>query len=304
MKRFQKKLYLMARDFKWRLASLIAISALCFSVAGQAAIVLLEGPISALTDNGDGTGSITVMGITVSIPAGAVITTPTATLSIADAADTDPMPGRTQNGFIDGTAIIQGNGTIVAGYIADTIFLEPAENVMGGEVTSLPGAPLSVSGVTMEPTGDPRVPAGPFTNVYGFEVDPVTVPQGSGATSAGYLANDGSAVMKYFEIAVDAGDLINPGNTEVSIIRAQCRPAAIPGDPVELRVLGAVHDFPPVGNVTITSGATVLGVIAPVADIFPFANYTFRLRNDPNFTVCPTSVTADFNGVTITSAVN
>jgi hypothetical protein len=304
MKRFQKKNYTLAINFKRLLIVTVAIPALCFSVAGQAAIVLLEGPISALTDNGDGTGSITVMGITVAIPSGAPITTPTAALSIADAADATPLPGRTQNGFIGGTAIIEGNGDIIAGYTADSVFLEPAENILGAEITSTPGEPLAIGGVELSPTGDARIPAGPFTNAFGFEVDPLTVPLGTGATSEGYLANDGSGVMQYFGIAVDAGDLVNAGMTEVSIIRAQCLPGDLPTEPIELRVIGSVHDFPPTGSVTITSGATTFGAVVPVADTPPFASYSFRLRNDPGFTVCPTSVTATFNGASTTATVN
>ncbi len=289
---------------KWYFISLVAIHMLFFSASSQAAIVLLEGPISALIDNGDGTGSITVMGITVAIPMGSPITTPAASLSITDAANTMPLPVRIQSGFIGGTAIIEGSGDILTGYIADTVFLEPAENILGAEITSLQGEPLTVGGVFMAPTGDMQIPAGPFTNVYGFEVDPTTVPQGTGATSEGYLANDGSGVMKHFGIMVDASDLVNTGTTEVSIIRAQCLAGSFPSDPIELRVLGAVHDFPPTGDVTITSGATTFGMVIPIADIPPFANYNFRLRNDPGFTVCPTSVTAEFDGVTVTATVN
>lgn len=285
---------------------LVAITALCFSTLGQAAILLLEGPISALVDDGDGTGSITVMGVTVDIPSGTPITTPTATLSITAAADNTPLPGRTQGGFIGGTAIIQGAGTFAAGYSADSVFLEPAENILGAAVTSTPGNPLTVGGVSLTATGDPRIPDQPFSNVFGFEVDPLTVPLGSGAVTEGYFSNDGSGVMKYFIIEVEAGTLVNAGITEVSITRAQCREGANPGDPIELRVQGAAHD-PDAGSVTISdtnAPAIVFGSEALVADIPPFGIYTFRLRNNLSFSVCPTSVTVDFNGASAVSAVN
>ena len=283
--------------------ALLAIPLLCHSFYGQAAVVLLEGPISALTDDGDGTGSITVMGVTVDIPVGTPITTPTAALGITAAANPVALPGRTQAGFIGGTAIIEGSGDLVAGYSADFVFLEPAENILGAATTSLPGESLQVGGVAMNPTGDARIPNGPFTNVFGFEVDPTSVPQGSGVVAEGYLSNNGSGVMNYFAIEVDGGTLVNAGSTEISITRAQCQED--PGNPIELRVLGAIHDFA-LSNVSITDAGSAVsfGTVTPVADVSPFGVYSFILKGDANFTVCPSSVAATFNGVTTTAAVN
>ncbi len=288
---------------KRQAVSLLAIPLLCHSVYGQAAVLLLEGPISALTDDGDGTGSITVMGVTVDIPVGTPITTPTASLGITAAANPSVLPGRTQAGFVGGTAIIEGSGDLAGGYSADSVFLEPAENILGAATTSLPGESLQVAGVALSPTGDARIPNGPFTNVFGFEVDPDSVPQGSGVVSEGYLSNDGSGVMNYFAIEVDGGTLVNAGITEVSISRAQCQED--PGNPIELRVQGAVHDFAP-SDVSITDGGSQVpfGTVTPVADVAPFGVYSFVLRGDAAFTVCPTSVSATFNGVTTTAAVN
>jgi hypothetical protein len=266
----------------------------------------LEGPISALVDDGDGTGSITVMGVTVDIPLGTPITTPTAELSITAAADNTPLPGRTQNGFVGGTAIIEGSGSAGAGYSADSVFLEPAENILGAAVTSSPGDPLTVGGVSLTATGDSRIPEQPLSNAFGFEVDPATVPLGAGAVTEGYFSNDGSDVMQYFILEVDDGTLVNAGVTEVSITRAQCLEGALATDPIELRVLGATHD-PATGSVTISdtnNPAIVFGSEPLLADVPPFATYTFRLRNDPSFTECPTSVTVEFNGASAVLGVN
>ena len=284
--------------------ALFAAAILCLSLPIQAALLLLEGPVSDLTDNGDGSGSITVMGVTVTIPSGLPITTPTAILTIGDVADPTPLPGRTQGGFLGGTAIIEGTGDVGAGYTADSLFLEPAENILGAEVTTT--VRLSVSGVPLEATNDPRIPNDPFTNAFGFEVDPTTVPVGRGVVSEGYFSNDGTGVMKYFAIEVEAGDLVNAGVTEVSITRAQCLEGD-PGDPIELRVQGATHD-PGTGSVLIVdtnNPGTVFGTEPVAADIPPFGLYRFRLKDDPTFTVCPTSVTVVFiNGATAVSAVN
>ncbi len=288
---------------KWQAVSLLAVPLLCHSFHAHAALLLLEGPISALTDDGDGTGSITVMGVTVDIPVGTPITTPTASLDITAAADATQLPGRTQAGFIGGTAIIEGSGDLAGGYRADSVFLEPAENILGAETTSLPGGALQVAGVSLSPTGDARIPNGPLTNVFGFEVDPTTVPQGAGVVSEGYLSNDGSGDMKYFAIEVDGGTLVNAGITEISILRAQCLEDGV--NPIELRVEGAIHDFA-LSNVSIADAGSGVpfGTVTPTADVAPFGVYSFVLRDDASFTVCPASVTATFISATTTAAVN
>ncbi len=272
------------------------------SVPATAVPLLLEGPISAVSANPDGSGSITVLGVVVDIPAGITIVTPTATLSMAQVADPTPLPGRTQAGFIDGTAII--NGTSVAGVnTADDMFLEPAENILGAEITSIPPAPIEVGGVPMAAITDARLPAGPVVNNYGFEIDPATVLSGGDATAEGYFSNDGSGVFQYFGLAVTGGDILNPGETDVSISRAQCRAGANPGDPINLRVLGGVHD-PAIGTVTVKDfGPTTFGTALSIADIPPFGLYTFRVVTNFAFTICPASVTVEFNGVTAVAAV-
>ena len=264
--------------------------------------LLLEGPISALSANPDGSGSITVMGVVVDIPAGIPITSPTAALTINQAADPTPLPGRTQPGFLGGTAIIEGD-SVGAANTATTVFMEPSENILGADITSLPPAAIAIGGVALSELTDSRIPADPVMNDFGFEVDPATVPTGVDAVGEGYLSNDGSGVFQYFVLAVADGTLINANQTEVSITRALCIAGANPGDPIELRVLGAVHD-PATGSVTIKDfAATTFGIVAAVADIPPFGLYSLVLKNDPTFQVCPASVTVEFNGATAVAAV-
>ena len=257
--------------------------------------LLLEGPISALSANPDGSGSITVMGVVVEIPAETPITTPTAALTIEQAADPTPLPGRTQPGFLGGTAIIEGD-SVGAANTATTVFMEPSENILGADITSVPPAAITIGGVALAELTDSRIPADPVMNDFGFEVDPATVPTGVDAVGEGYLSNDGSGVFQYFVLAVADGTLINAGQTEVSITRALCIAGGAPGDPIELRVQGAVHD-PAIGSVTINdfAGAT-FATVATVADIAPFGLYSLVLRNDIAFQVCPASVTVEFNG--------
>ena len=91
--------------------STLTIGAL-FSLSAAAAPLSLEGPIQEIIDNGDGTGSITVMNVNVQIPAGILITSPTVTLTMSQLADPSPLPGRAPlEGFIGGTAIISGDST-------------------------------------------------------------------------------------------------------------------------------------------------------------------------------------------------
>jgi hypothetical protein len=67
----------------------------------------IEGPISAVEINPDGSATITVMGMEILVPPTATVTTPTATLSLSQLGDPSPLPGRTEAGFIGGTAVFR-----------------------------------------------------------------------------------------------------------------------------------------------------------------------------------------------------
>jgi hypothetical protein len=170
-----------------KLASIMAAVVATIPAAHAQVPCEIEGPISAVEDNLDGTGTITVMGMTIQIPATAVITTPTTTLTMAQLADPSPLPGRTQAGFIGGTAIVVG--TVPAGgqVTAESVFTEPAENVVLGVITSNAPDPLTVNNVPIVLLSDSRMPAGPPLNDLGIAVALDDLPLGTTTAIGGYF---------------------------------------------------------------------------------------------------------------------
>jgi hypothetical protein len=278
-----------------------------------AQILGLEGPITRVLP---GRNEVEVMGTRVIVPPGTPITTPS--VNLTELAGTtnplllllgDPLPGRTEPGFMGGTAIINGavnpDGTLTA----TDFFTEPAENVLIGNVTvsactnsvcAGAGNTLRINGVRMVPIRDPRLRFKPITNDFGFRVNLVGANvAGNAAAAEGYFA---SGRFWYFLMEITGAPLLNPTQTEVSILRAQCR-----NDPdgIQLDVLGGVHN-PATGAVTIsdTDNGTVFGQQNAVVAAGEFGSYTFRLRNAVGFQTCPTSVTAQFGGASATSDVD
>src|SRR5438094_6744369 len=108
---------------------------------------ILEGPIDAVNDHRDGGSTTTVMGIVIQIHEGTPITTPTATLSMAQLTDSTAFPGRSQPGFIGGVAIVNGSST--DGVITATdVFVAPAQHFLVGRVTG--NQPMKAHGVGVE----------------------------------------------------------------------------------------------------------------------------------------------------------
>ncbi len=129
-----------------------------FSISAVAAPLALEGPIDSVIKNIDGSATVTVMGIVVNVPAGTPISSPTAALSIDQLADPTELPGRAgQPGFTGATAIITGEAT-ATGNTADDVFVEPAENIVGGVISTDGMGCLtngcSISGTPMKRLGD------------------------------------------------------------------------------------------------------------------------------------------------------
>ncbi len=166
----------------------LKLLAVCLPDAQVKAIV--EGPIDAVNDHRDGGGTITVMGIVIQLPEGTPITTPTATLSMAQLTDSTAFPGRSQPGFIGGVAIVNGGST--DGVITATdVFVAPAQNFLVGQVTG--NQPLKVNGVRVQILNDARMPGGVLRNIYeGFPVAPASVPIGGAATVEGYFGITGT----------------------------------------------------------------------------------------------------------------
>lgn len=261
----------------------------------QAVEAAIEGPITAIDVVNN---TITVMDIVVSVPPGTPISTPTSSgLSLANLAAAPPFPGRSVDGFLGGTAII--NGESLGGVMtASDVFSDLFENVVVGEATDTDGDPntLHLLGMLLEPSTDPRMPAGTPTNGFGFEIVPSTIAAGSLTAAEGYFGDD--QVLRWHTLESDGGDLVNAGLTEVSITRAQCRDR---GNSIELEVRGGVHD-PASGPVLIqrqrpnpVNGFANVATVQAVADAEAPGFGAYRLtRTVNNVANCPALLKAVF----------
>ena len=275
----------------------------------------IEGPITAVVP---GTGTITVMGITVHVPVSVAIKSPTATVTL-DQLSGAPMPGRytDQPGFIGGTAIITGN--VVGGaYEAATVFAEPAENVLRGPLSCTYhylriGGFSCGDGVELSMLTDERMPAGPIRNQFGFAVNPATLQTGTFAAVEGYHGNqDGVLYVHTMELNGNA-ELAQPG-AQVSVQRAECLVRGGSKDEIEVRggVTNGTGTMLAAGTqVTLTlaqrggTTRTLAAQVVPSLDSPGFAAYTLKatnLRYDAA-AGCPTvvNVQATIDGVQVAS---
>ena len=280
-------------------AILTFIVASLVSASAAAVPLALEGKITAIDEVGR---TMTVMGVTVSIPTDALINSPTKVLTMGELADQTPLPGRSLPGFIVVTAIING---LTAGdplnptgqNIAEDVFVEPAENVLLGEVTANDGINLSVSGVALVRLEDTRIPSGAPIDANGLAIDLATTPVGSEASAEGYFGDDG--IFHYFlietvgEPVACAGTGCRPADA-VSIARARCR------DGDEIRVLGGVADVDGVlePSVFIEGFGT-----APVISDPATGEVTYSFRGT-GVNVCPATVTVRYDSVSTTGDVD
>ena len=340
------------------IARLTAIAcAISGIVLAQPALALevpveLEGAIENIVPSTD---SVFVMGIEVNVPRSVPISTPTADINAVaaevgasvgrpnikplvlmrrfrvDGVDVLPaqLPGRSDLGFIGGTAIITGTAVLddatgaLLSITADTMFAEPAENVILGGITGVncsvstcdaPGDSLTNLGRPLLRLDDPRMPAVPVTDDFGFGIDLSLVSGPLPSAVEGYYGED--SAFHYHTLAIDVGTtgtaLLNQG-AEVSIQRAQCDDQ---GGELDFEVRGATHD-PSSGLVAFNDTATG----APLGDVDvetvidevtgqPTRFGTFRFRgtvDDPGGLGCPASITATFvdgGGVTAEAPVN
>lgn len=267
--------------------------------------LVIEGKINAITAN-----TITVMGIVINVPATAKVSTPTkAGLTLSDLANAS-IPGRSQ-GFVGGTAIVTGGST--GGVVtASDVFSDVTENVIVGEATSdwAAGAKgLTVNGKEADPIPATTViPAGKPMNIFGFEINPLTIDKGSLVSVEGYEADDGGKLY-YHNLEADTGSPVNAGSNEVSITRAQCRDRTGGGkDELELR--GAVHlaGLAPLttanrGAVTFTYkvSATTNATLTATPVLDPanpgYAEYRVSSSNR-TLQTCPLTITASWKGDT------
>jgi hypothetical protein len=269
--------------------SLLLSSTLLGGVARAQVAAEVEGPVSAITDHGDGTASMTVMDILVKLDSNTVINSPTAALSIRELADRVSLPGRTQPGFVGGTAIVIGNS--YNGIIhALNITIEPAENVVIGEITAnndtagcIGGMQpadraLFINGVPITFLNDARMPFGEATNEGGFPINPCSLTPGDSVAIEGYFTSQGLYV---FGLTSDDADTAGHAN-QTAITRVQCRERA-----GRLEARGATTASS--GTVTLideSSGSTI-GSAGVTTDL---SGGVFRLR--VNVTACPQIVRA------------
>ncbi|MHC1726147.1 MAG: hypothetical protein AB9866_09105 [Syntrophobacteraceae bacterium] len=299
-----------------RIFLILAIMSIPLIVPLQAAAQLaaIEGPIQDIIPD---RRVMVVMGVTVHVPPGIPITSPTANLTELAGAGNPlelmlgaNLPGRTVPGFMGGTAIINGTALPSGSMRATDIFVEPSENVLIGAVTASTctnancargNDVLSILKTQVRPISDPRMQFS-IVNDFGFSVDLTGANLvGTAAAAEGYFV--APREFRYFLLEITGAPLRNPGIAEVSIQRAQCREDAVNG--IQLDVLGATHT-PALGTVTISNGGTTFGTESTISTGVgsAFGTYTFRLRDNPAFNSCPENVTASFAGATASSGVD
>ena len=121
--------------------SLAAVTRLPAQVAPLASSI--EGTISAI-ELGTNEVLMTVMGVSIrvvrNLETAELITSPTRNLTLEQLSSTVVLPGRTATGFRQGTAIVEGTWNAAANRMeATSVFVEPAENVLLGQVTAAAG---------------------------------------------------------------------------------------------------------------------------------------------------------------------
>ncbi len=240
-----------------------------------------EGPISSITLQPDGSVIMTVIGVTVKVPVGTPVSSPTRSLTLRQLALRTRLPGRTQPGFIGGTALINGVVDVATGsFTATDMVVEPAENVLIGVVTH--ALPLRILNSEVAPIADTRIPFS-MVNQFGFEITAPTIPVGTAAAAEGYYEG---AKFQTFRLEL-AGNfpLTNP-NSQINIMRAQSReraPNGTRGDEVDMR--GFYHaqngGVPTIQIFRVDGGvATLLGnaTIIPDTDLPNFGVWNFQIE--------------------------
>lgn len=267
---------------------LLGVSTLPFLAAAPAAMaqvvlpdITVEGPMTSITVQseplpaqlgvGSTVGIIRVMGVDIKVRADALVhtvtnndlgdtdglpTTPSDNAGALNRLKSVPLPGRPEaQGFLGGTVIVTGDS--LNGFIyAKDVFTDMFENVVVGEATGINAATgrVSVQFMDLIPINDPRMPAVPPMNIYGFEIDPLTITRGTLVSAEGYFSKslDGENLYYHTIEADSAGLKIDATTgkypTNVSILRANCRVRGRNRD--ELQVRGGVHS-PANGTVTI-----------------------------------------------------
>lgn len=184
-------------------------------------MALVEAEVEGTISPGPEVNTLVAAGVTVKVDAATVIRTPSKKLTIAELFSNAPFPGRAEPGFIGGTAIATGEFDTLAGVLLATdLHVEPAENVLVGPVAS-PGAGMTVNGVPVVLSTDPRLPASPVQNEFGFEIVPTTITADSTTSAEGYFAS--GQFYSFLVMADDPAATLVNSNPQVSVTRAILR---------------------------------------------------------------------------------
>jgi hypothetical protein len=193
----------------------------------------VEGPIREINLNPDRSATMVVQNSTVQVPASLAIQSPTTTLTIRQLVQRARLPGRTQQGFVGGTALVDGEvDPQTFAFTATAMTVEPSENVVIGAITSV--SPLQIQGTELAVISDPRITT-QVVNTFGFPVRMENLAVGQPASAEGYYA-DNKLQCYLIELEPDA-PLVQDIN-QVNILRAQSRerlPNNNRGDEVEMR---------------------------------------------------------------------
>jgi hypothetical protein len=240
--------------------------------------------------------TLRVMGVTVNVPDGTPINSPTARLTFNQINAAPDLPGRDMNGFLGGTAIVTGQVNPDGSITADSVFVEPAENVVVG-VLGVGGA--SIAGMPVSLTTDPRLPSS-VINAYGFVINPADIPAGTpGGVEGYYSASTNTLYAHTVEVDAPILPLANRTSPQISVLRISCENQG------RLEIRGGVYVPTGSANRTIQvfrPNGTRIGTTTSAVDdpLFPLFGL-YRFRSDIGN--CPASVRITMDTATITVPV-
>jgi hypothetical protein len=239
-------------------AAALALIAFAGPAGAQVALpdVELEGPMTrvvayeAATQDSTGRrviGEMTVMGVPIKVLETALVHTPTAASTDVESAiaalhgfsDQAPrLQGRSTNGFIGGTAIVIGESIGGVVYASD-VFSDFAENVIVGEATApvLVNEQVSratINNVIIRRITDARMPGAPATNGLGLRIDATQINPGTLVAAEGYYSPNQNTLW-YHHLEADDAPLANTTETQVGILRADCRVRGGGRDEIQVR---------------------------------------------------------------------
>jgi hypothetical protein len=217
----------------------------------------VEGKLSEMNITPDALGApsqsdnVVCNGTKINLTPTTVYSTPTNAIDLPKLISNTTFPGMdlvppyknagNPSAFIGGTCIIEGDDNgLENGRRATSVFVEVAEHVLVGLVTSYPDTnqPFEIMGVKVvllappttaattfyEPEPGGRITAVPVTNATGMKVDISTIPHGDESSAEGYLAtlSDGSRIFYAHAVETTGGKPLGgaAGSPIASIQRA------------------------------------------------------------------------------------